>query len=224
MDDTTMVDSSPAGVADTSKVIERTTFGSTNRNCGARKTVQKKDVSMEDRKLATQTRLLFNELSRQKASYKKHIDQLNQAIRILESFEKEERILDLISKWRAVSQAGMSYMLNSTLLKIDKMGGYEELLRRECEAQKRKIEYQFSDSLQEDMETVFESDEFQAMSEEMQQEYREQMMEQVKEAQMRKEKEFAALELKMKQSAGQEMSMQELARRMKMEYSMIFPD
>lgn len=219
-----MVDSSPAGVAgtpQTSKAGGRVGCDSTNR---PRKMVQKKDVSVEDRKLATQTRLLYNELSRQKTSYKKHIDQLKQAIKILERFEEEERVLDLISKWRGVSQAGMSYMLNSTLIKIDKMGGYEELLRRECEAQKRKIEYQFSDSLQEDMEAVFESDEFQAMTEEMQQEYREQMMEQVKEAQKRKEREFAALELKMKQSAGKEMSMQELSRRMKLEYSMIFPD
>ncbi|QLL30904.1 hypothetical protein HG536_0A07190 [Torulaspora globosa] len=227
MDDTTMVDSSPAGVAEKpykNKAGDRAACASTSRRSGPRKTVQKRDVSVEDRKLATQTRLLFNELSRQKASYKKHIDQLKQAIKILESFETEERILDLISKWRGVSQAGMSYMLNSTLLKIDKMGGYEELLRRECEAEKRKIEYQFSDNLQEDMEAVFESEDFQALSEEMQQEYREQMMEQVKEAQIRKEKEFAEIELKMKQSAGQEMSMQELSKRMKLEYSMIFPD
>lgn len=217
MDDTTVVDSSPAAV-------KGDVYDGKIGNSNSHKSIQKKDISLEDRKLATQTRLLFNELSRQKASYKKHNDQLEQAIKIMSSFEKEERVIELISKWRGVSQAGMSYMMNSTLLKIDRMGGYEELLRRECEAEKRKIEYQFSDTLEQDMDTVLESEEFQALSKEMQQEYQDQMDWQLNEAQKRKDKEFEALESKMKQNAGQELSMQELSRRMKMDYSMIFPD
>lgn len=224
MDETTVVDSSPAIEKDkkcVGKILKSPSAGERY----SQKVIKRRDVSsIEDRQLATQTRLLYNEVSRQKGSYKKHIEHLVQANRILANYEKEERVLELITKWRGICQAGMSYMLNSTLIKIDKMGGYEELLRRECEAEKRKLEYHFGDTLEEEMEAVFESEDFKALSEEVQQEYRDKMTEQSKEAQERKEKEFAALETKMKANVGREMTMQELSKRMKMDYSTIFPD
>ncbi|CCE89896.1 Mei5p TDEL_0A05640 [Torulaspora delbrueckii] len=230
MDDTTIINSSPVSDQKGKNSMEicsptKTPVESVSKYKTAGKhLVQKSRETLEDHKLNTQTRLLYNELSKQKNLYKKHIDNLAQAIKIIKAGEKESRVLELIEKWRGVAQAGMSFMLNSAMLKITKLGGYEELLKKELEAERRKLDYQINDNLQDDMEQVFESEEFLALPEEMQQEYRDQMNEQLREVQNRKDKEIAKLEAKMKESAGQEMTMQELSRRIKMDYMLIFPE
>lgn len=230
MDDTTVVNSSPVdyrkenSLKRTDSPVETPVERLNGYSRIPKKSIGKSKESLESQRLNTQTRLLYNELSKQKGSYKKHIDCLQQAIKILKADQKEQRVIELIDKWRGVAQSGMSFMLNSVMIKITKMGGYEELLRKEFEAERRKLDYQINDGLQDEMEQACESEEFQALSEEMQQEYRDQMNEQLKEIQSRKDKEIAKLESKMKESAGKEMTMQELSNRLKVDYKLIFQE
>lgn len=180
--------------------------------------------SIEDRKLTNELNLLNNEYTRQINSYKMENNQLRQAIKVLKNYEQETKVLNLIDKWRGISQGGMSYMLNSTMLKILKMGGYEELKRKEIEAEKRKIEYQMDDSLQDEMDNVLESEEFQMLPEEDQEEYKKRMQDKIDEMEICKEKALAKLEEQVNSSANQEMTMQELAQRLKMDYELIFQE
>lgn len=230
MDDTTIVNSSPASSIRDTGHQETCSPGRTpverhfRHKIVPKHLVGKNSSFPEDQRLKNQTRLLYSELSKQKSSYRRHIDQITQALKILEANQDEIRVLALIEKWRGIAQAGMSYMLNSTLIKITKMGGYEELLRKEFEAERRKLEYQINDGLMDDMEQIIESEEFQALSEDMQQEYKDQMNERMLEIQSKKDKEIAKLEDKMKENAGQELTMQELAKRIKMDFTLIFPE
>ncbi|GAV50247.1 hypothetical protein ZYGR_0U01030 [Zygosaccharomyces rouxii] len=180
--------------------------------------------SIEDRRLAYELKLLNNEFTRQINSYKIENNQLNQSIKVLKNYEKEEKVMRLIEKWRSISQAGMSYMLNSTMLKITKIGGYEELKRKEMEAEKRKIEYQVDDNLQDEMDNVLESDEFQMLPEEDQEEYKNRMQDKIEEMEIWKEKALTKLEEQVKLCANQEMTMQELAQRLKINYQFVFPE
>ncbi|AQZ12077.1 MEI5 (YPL121C) [Zygosaccharomyces parabailii] len=180
--------------------------------------------SIEERKLANKLKLLNNELKKQVDSYKKTNNQLGQAIKILRKFEQETKILLLIDKWRSISQGGMSYMLNSTLLKIDRMGGYEELRRKELEAEKRKIEYQVDDRLQDEMDNVLESEEFKALPDEDQEEYKARMQNRIDEMTIWKEKELSKLDENLKSNSENEMTMRELSQRLKVDYDLVFPE
>lgn len=180
--------------------------------------------SVEDRKLANELRLLNNELTRQVKSYKRNNNQLDQAVKILKNYEQENKVMNLIEKWRNISQGGMAYMFNSTMLKISKMGGYEELKRKEMEVEKRKIEYQLDNSLQDEMDNVLESEEFQALPEEEQEEFKKRMQNKIDEMEVWKEKALSKLEDQVKLSANQEMTMQELTQRLKMDYQLVFPE
>ncbi|AQZ18426.1 MEI5 (YPL121C) [Zygosaccharomyces parabailii] len=180
--------------------------------------------SIEERKLANRLKLLNNELKKQVDSYKKTNNQLGQAIKILRKYDQETKILLLIDKWRSISQGGMSYMLNSTLLKIDRMGGYEELRRKELEAEKRKIEYQVDDRLQDEMDNVLESEEFKALPDEDQEEYKARMQNRIDEMTIWKEKELLKLDEKLKSNSEKEMTMRELSQRLKVDYDLVFAE
>lgn len=181
-------------------------------------------VSIEDRKLSNEMKLLNNELARQQNAYKRDANQLEQAISILKKYDQETNTLHLIDKWRGVSQGGMSYMLNSILVKIDKIGGYEELRRKELEAEKRKIDYQMDDRLQDEMDNVLESEEFLALPDGDQEEYKKSMQEKIEEMEAWKERELSKLDTEMKSSGNQEMTMKELSQRLKVDYNLVFPE
>ncbi|SCU85112.1 LAMI_0C10176g1_1 [Lachancea mirantina] len=155
---------------------------------------------------------------------KRKILHLKSGIKILNSYEKETEVENLAFKWRRICQAGMAYMLNSTLIKIDKMGGYEELVRREIEAEKRKIEYQFSDNLEQDIENLLESEEFKMLSTDEQQEYRDKMDAKRQEVEDLQQKELQKLEEKLGKTRETQMTMQELARRLNVDYKMVFEE
>ncbi|SCV05748.1 LANO_0H14312g1_1 [Lachancea nothofagi CBS 11611] len=147
---------------------------------------------------------------------------LESALKILGKFEKEREVLRLIEKWRSICQAGMSYLLNSTLLKISKMGGYEELVRKEAEAEKRKLEYHFSDQIQNQIDDIMDSDEFKLMTEYDQEELRQQMDQKREENDRFQRKELEKLDAKLKENSNSELTMQGLAVRLKVNHDMIF--
>lgn len=230
MDDTTIVGSpSPSSAKKHQLNFQTDSIPTISQNIDSKqadpKSVHKKAIaSVEDRKLAIQKKILNDELTKQAMFYKTNINQLQQANKIMKSYHKEEKVLNLIQKWRAVSQAGMSYIMNSTLIKISRIGGYEELRRKELEAEKAKLEYQIDDNLQEQMNEVLESNEFQMLPQEAQQEYKEKMEEKMSEAEIWKEKEFSKLDNRMKEIGNQELTMEELSKRLNMEYYLIFPE
>ncbi|SCU93719.1 LAME_0F04764g1_1 [Lachancea meyersii CBS 8951] len=147
---------------------------------------------------------------------------LESAIKILGSYEKEREVFSLIDKWRSICQAGMAYLLNSTMLKISRMGGYEELVKKEIEAEKRKLEYQFSDQIESGIDDILESDEFKMMSDLDQAELKHQLYQKKEEADKAQQVEIEKLDAKVKESSGAEFTMQNLARRLKVDYDMIF--
>lgn len=230
MDDTTIVGSSPPRPfkIDQNKIkifLKSPLSSERTPQVQVRKSVFKKStVSNEDRKLVAENRLLCDELNKQIGFYKKDNYQLKQAIKILKYYDEEEKVLLLIEKWRTICQAGMSFIMNSTLIKIARTGGYEELLRKEFEAAKRKLEYQVDDSFQNEMDELLESEEFQRLPEEVQQEYKDKAEEKIREAEVWKEKEFAKLENALKDKQSQEMTMKELSNRLKVEFELVFPE
>ncbi|SCU89448.1 LAFA_0E18118g1_1 [Lachancea sp. 'fantastica'] len=147
---------------------------------------------------------------------------LESAIKILASYSREQEIECLIDKWRSICQAGMSYLLNSTLLKINKMGGYEELVRKEVEAEKRKLEYQLSGQLEYEIDDVIESEDFKKMSVLDQEELKRQLYERKEEADKAQQAQMEKLDARVEESSGKEFTMQNLARRLKVNYEMIF--
>ncbi|CEP64096.1 Mei5p LALA0_S10e02168g [Lachancea lanzarotensis] len=147
---------------------------------------------------------------------------LESAIKILNTYSKEQEIERLIDKWRSICQAGMAYLLNSTLLKINKMGGYEELVKKEVEAEKRKLEYQFGDQLENEVEDVLESEEFKMMSALDQEELKRQIYDRKEEADKARQTEMEKLDFKVRASSVTEFTMKNLASRLKVNFDMIF--
>lgn len=167
------------------------------------------------------------ELVRERKMLKTEISELKNGIKILENFQKEREVLELINKWRGVSQCGMSYIHNSTLIKINKMGGYTNFLKTELESEKDKIEYQFE--LEADIESYFESEEFINMCADDQQEVRVQVDEKMFEFERVKEKKIKEIDKKMDEIENcnpdkQIFSMKELAKRLNVEYNLVFPE
>ena len=169
-------------------------------------------------------RLLYNELTTEIKQYKKEISNITDAIKILNKYEKELKTEELITKWRGVCQKAMSYLFNSILFKIDKMGGYEEFIKKEIEAEKARIEYQLDDSIGEEISDFLESDEFQNMPLDDQEECKMQLEEKREEMEKVKQKSLNRLDEKLEQCQGQEMTMQELANRLKVEYELVFQE
>lgn len=150
------------------------------------------------------------------------VKELKQALSILNNYDKEINTRKLIQKWRCITQAAMSYILNMTLCKIDKIGGYEQLRRKEFDLQKKRLEYMMDDSMQDEMDTVIESEDFKALPVDDQVEYKNMMDERLKDFQAHKQKELQKLEKQMNDTTSNEMDMEELADRLKIDYSMVF--
>lgn len=233
MDDTTLIDSSPCEKLNNKGTLSDTLLNLTKTNNTKPlpipipvfkdkypKVTKKTTIKLN----SNESRIHNNELMKEIANCNKNIVQLQQGIKLLESYKSEEKNLILIDKWRGVCQSGMSYMLNSTLIKIDKLGGYEEMRRKEIDAEKRKIEYQLDDRLRYQMDEVTESDDFRLLSVEDQLEYKERMEEKLLETEALKEKQFAKLDQQLLETANHEMSMNELAKRLKIEFRLVFPE
>lgn len=148
---------------------------------------------------------------------------LKTAIKILVDYSDESKLDELINKWQSISQKAMSYILNMTLLKINKMGGYEEFIKKEIEGEKRKLEYVLDDNIEQEMENVFESPEFQELNAAEQEEYREMMNDKIREMESNKEKELRKLDAKLQSASNKDLDMEELAKRLKVDHKLIFP-
>lgn len=149
--------------------------------------------------------------------------ELREAIKILDNYDKEIKTRELIDKWRSITQAAMSYILNMTLCKIDKIGGYEELRKKEAKQKKKQLEYMMDDSMQDEMETILESDEFQQLPVEDQEEYKQMMEDKLKDFEAYKQQEFKKLEEESNLNTNKELDMEELSTRLKVDYSLVFP-
>ena len=191
------------------------------RGCMVSKLASEKKVNQT---LTIEERIVYNQTNRMLTDYKKNISQLKNANRILKRRinGEEKDISELIAKWRQICQGAMSYLLNSTLFKIDRMGGFEELVRREIEAEKAMIEDQVDSELQGEIEDIEDSEEFRSLPEDSKAEYKQRIEEKTTEMEVWKQKRFIALDEKLKGLAGREMDMEELSRRLKVDYSLVF--
>lgn len=163
-----------------------------------------------------------NEIDKEIRGLVKKESKLKRANQILSSYENEIKTKNLIQKWRSICQSGMSYLLNSVQLKIDRMGGYQEYKRKEVDAIKRQIEYKYDDSLQQQMDEILESPDFFHLPEEEKNEIRECMDERIKEVEEIKLKELEKVEKKLQQADIQEMTLQELASKIKVDYDLVY--
>lgn len=181
-------------------------------------------TSISSKSLRKSSKLSQNgpELMAESRRLHRESQQLKQAIKILETFENEARVGELIDKWRDVCQKGMSYLYNSTLFKIDRMGGYEELKRRETEQLRRKLEYDMEDGAQDEVDRILESPEFLSLPQSEQRSVQREMESQLEERERMKQKKLQSLEDQITSAQNNEFTMEELALRLKVQYNLIF--
>lgn len=172
--------------------------------------------------LLKEIRRLENDLDRQIRDLTKKEFALKRAVKIMQTYDNELKTIELINKWRSTCQCGMSYMLNTILVKIDRMGGYQEYKRKEIEARKRQVEYQYDDGIQQQMEEILESPDFFHLPIEEKEEIRERMDEKVREAEEMKQNELQKFENELRKEDNDEMTLQELAAKLKVDYDMVY--
>lgn len=162
----------------------------------------------------------MSEYRRKIRDEEKDIRELKQAIKIIEE-KKLEHLMSLIEKWREVSQKTLSYMQYSTVLKIDKMGGFKKYMERELENKLLEIEDEYT-RFEEEMGSFLESDEFERLSEEQQEEYKDQINSRrydLEKLKLQKAKEIE----KEYENVDDVFTLQELTKLLKIDYKLIFP-
>ncbi|KAM3163653.1 hypothetical protein ACU8KH_02127 [Lachancea thermotolerans] len=184
------------------------------------KTLPSKEIIHPNRQASKEERIVNEQLNK----VRRENTTLQNSLKILRKYERELEVLELIDKWRSICQAGMAFLLNSTLLKVNKMGGYEELIRKEVEAEKRKLEYQFAGRLQDEVDEVLESEEFKALPESEQQWLRRDLQQKVDSNEQLQQEEIKKLDLKLTESSNKQMTMRELANRLKVDYALVFEE
>lgn len=167
------------------------------------------------RNLETSLDKKLRELNKRELSLKK-------ANGILSAYCVETKTLELVTKWRVVCQCSMAYMLNAVKLKIDRMGGYQEFKRKEVESKKKRIDYQYDDSLQNQICEVLESPDYFHLPEEDKIEIKARIDEKIEEIESVKQKELLKLELEVEEAENKEFTMQDLATRLKVDHSLVF--
>ncbi|SMN22167.1 similar to Saccharomyces cerevisiae YPL121C MEI5 Meiosis specific protein involved in DMC1-dependent meiotic recombination, forms heterodimer with Sae3p [Maudiozyma saulgeensis] len=229
--DTTLVETSPTPKIE--KCPMKSSFKSPFRS-GITKLQNRGEVSLKtcnttytrllnEKQLSLQNRVIYNDLTRKISFYRKEITNLSEAINIMKKYDKELKLDELIMKWRNVCQSSMSYLFNATLFKIDKLGGYEEFIRKEIEAEKAKLEYQLDDSVEEEISGILESDEFQALPPDDQEEYKIKFEEKREEVEKVKQNALKVLDDKLILAQNKEITMEELTKRLKVDYNLVYP-
>ncbi|CAD6649026.1 HN1_G0023090.mRNA.1.CDS.1 [Saccharomyces cerevisiae] len=176
-----------------------------------KKPTNQREIAVKNRELTKQLTLLRQENNH-----------LQQACKIL----SENKIIEnrkSIEKWRTICEMELSFILNSTLIKINRMGGYKDFLEKEMEAKKRRLEYQIDNGMEDQICEIKESDDFRQLSEVEKQEWESQMNEQLKELEKKKIAELEKLNKVLHDSEGKDFGMAELCTRLKLDYSLIFP-
>lgn len=164
---------------------------------------------------------LVNEYRRAIRRHEEEIRDIKQAIKILDE-EKLEKLENLVEKWRLVSQKTISYLHFSTLQKIDKMGGFDRYRERELDQQRKQIEDEVF-RYEEEMESFLESSEFQMLNEDDKVEYKAQVEAKMEELEKIKEEKLSKVEAEF-EVKDSTFTMKELAKLLKVDYSLIFPD
>ncbi|QHS76615.1 Mei5p [Saccharomyces paradoxus] len=176
-----------------------------------KKHANQKEISIQNRELTKQLTILRQENNH-----------LQQACKIL-SENKITENRKSIEKWRTICEMELSFILNSTLIKINRMGGYKDFLEKEMEAKKRRLEYQIDSGMEDQIYDIKESEEFKQLSKVEQQEWESQMNEQLKELEKNKIAELEKLNKVLLDCEGKEFGMAELCIRLKLDYNLIFP-
>ncbi|KAH3902298.1 uncharacterized protein SCODWIG_03318 [Saccharomycodes ludwigii] len=161
----------------------------------------------------TKLKLFLNELTKKE-------QQLKQCLKIIREYKKEEEVTMLTQKWYQVIQCELNYLMNSTLLKFDKMGGYDEFIKREVEFEKQKLEYQFDDSWDDQYKTITESEDFQALSIQEQDDYKEEIENKKLELENLKMKKIEEIESKLVNR--KEFDMKELCKMLNVDHDYVF--
>ncbi|CCD25029.1 Mei5p NDAI_0E02120 [Naumovozyma dairenensis CBS 421] len=233
LDDATLINistlSTPIRSCSTPKATTTTTTTTTTAHPMIYKKITKTD--QEEIILKKKNMLLHNELVNQIKSYERENNELKRMQKfITNDYSRgggEGSTQQLIKKWRSISQMTMSYLLNSISCKIDKMGGYEEFIRKEFNMEKQKLEYHLDDGIRESYEEVMESEEFQNLNKDEQLEYQEQMENKLVELENFKTKQLERLENEfqsiIKNDSQGGLDMKQLAKRLKVDYSLVFP-
>lgn len=166
-------------------------------------------------------KFLLNECRREIRSCNEEIRELKQAIKIVD-LEKLEKLEKLVKKWRLVSERTLSYLHYSTLQKIDRMGGYEKFQEMELDQRKKEVEdevYRY----EEEMESFLQSNEFQMLNENDQIEYNNQVEAKTEELEKIKEKKLEQIEEEF-EAKDSTFTLKELAKLLKVDYNLIFPE
>ncbi|KAL6944996.1 hypothetical protein ACO0QE_002439 [Hanseniaspora vineae] len=155
-------------------------------------------------------------------SLKKTRNSLTQAIKVLKDIHKEKETETCIEKWRDVSIKEMNYILNMTLLKINKMGGYEEFVRKEVEAEKDGLRYNGGTEFEEQMEEYFDSEEFQNLEPDEQERIKKEGADQIEAINGKMEKELEKLDAKIDEATNKDFEMQNLCKKLQVDYHLVF--
>ncbi|CCE61188.1 hypothetical protein TPHA_0A01030 [Tetrapisispora phaffii CBS 4417] len=220
MDETTLVNTSP--IKDQNNLKDKCSqVISHEDSCKLSKTKVCKPNTKNTSNIL-EKRLEYNEITNNSLRRQKDITSLKQAIKIVDKYDEEKKTFDLIDKWRDISQKGLSYMMNSTLLKIDRVGGYMELRKKELEAEKRQIEYQLENDLDGEYENMIETEEFQMLPEDVKSEYAKKFEHEKEKVNSWKEKKFSELDSKLDSISNESFTMEELCKRLKVDFSLVF--
>ncbi|CAI4861774.1 CRB_1a_G0054870.mRNA.1.CDS.1 [Saccharomyces cerevisiae] len=170
-----------------------------------KKPTNQKEIAIKNRELTKQLTLL-----RQENNHLQQACKILSENKIIENRKSIEKWRDNFQRWNCL------FILNSTLIKINRMGGYKDFLEKEMEAKKRRLEYQIDNGMEDQICEIKESDDFRQLSEVEKQEWESQMNEQLKE--LEKKKKIAELEKLNKvlhDSEGKDFGMAELCTRLK---------
>ncbi|KAG0676330.1 hypothetical protein C6P42_001308 [Pichia californica] len=99
------------------------------------------------------------QLQRDILKYQSEINKMKKIKKYRDS--KEDQKLDqLIEKWRDIAEKGSNFLFNEAKLKIERMGGIEEFRKKQKRSKLRKMKFEFDESLLYKIEEYMESDEY----------------------------------------------------------------
>ncbi|ODQ80560.1 hypothetical protein BABINDRAFT_12707 [Babjeviella inositovora NRRL Y-12698] len=160
--------------------------------------------------------------------YEDQIGLITRANRYLASHKTSEepsspiRSVDaLIEKWRSVGQQAASYLLNSALVKVSNMGGYQEYRKRQADRTTRQLVSQFEDEMAGKYEGFIELEEYKEMSALDKKELDERYNEYKRKSEVKTEGHGKKQKT---EEEGNAITMKQLFRELNVEYALFFDD
>jgi hypothetical protein len=145
----------------------------------------------------------------------------------IESLKRAKNILskqdtmsneDLILKWRDAAQKASNYLLNAAVEKVNKAGGKKEFKRREREKLKESLEYSIDNSFQDRIGEITNSEEYDNLPEDE----KERILDDLDKEHERAMEE-AGKSLMDDEIEDDEFTMNDLYKRLKMDYKLVYP-